>query len=260
MVRRSTAGRRSPLLRELGRRLAAARQVAGLSLSELALRADVSRRYLTDAEAGRANLSVLVLARLARELGTSAASLIDVPAGGRAEERIALVGLRGAGKTTVGRRLALALEVPFVELDGEVERAAGLGLGQIFDLHGSAAFHRFEAEALERVLARGERLVVATGGSIAEAPETFERLLATCRTVWLTARPEEHFSRVAQQGDLRPMEGRPRALEELLDLLDRRRPIYSRCEHEVSTSARSPEAVAQEVLGKLSRAGVGPQA
>jgi len=253
------SGRRPAFLRELGRRLNAARQESGLSLSELALRADVSRRYLTDAEAGRANLSVLVLVRLARELGTTPSRLVDIPTGARAEERIALVGLRGAGKSTVGRRLALALEVPFVELDAEVERAAGMGLGQIFDLHGTDAFHRFEAEALERVLARGERVVVATGGSIAESPDTYERLLATCRTVWLTARPEEHLARVAQQGDLRPMQGRPRALEELVALLERRHPIYSRCEHTVDTSGREAEAVARDVLSELARAGVGPQ-
>lgn len=259
MVPSPTPGRHPAFLRELGRRINEARRATGLSLSELALRADVSRRYLTDAEAGRANLSVLVLVRLARELGTTPARLIDIPIAARAQERIALVGLRGAGKTTVGRRLALALEVPFVELDAEVERAAGMGLGQIFDLHGTDAFHRFEAEALERVLARGERLVVATGGSIAEAPRTFERMLETCRTVWLTARPEEHLARVAQQGDLRPMQGRPRALEELVALLERRRAIYSRCEHAVDTSGVEPEAVARSVLSQLAEAGVGPQ-
>ncbi|QDU85250.1 Shikimate kinase [Planctomycetes bacterium Pla163] len=255
---RHPKARRPALLRELGRRLVAAREAAGLSLSELAQRADVSRRYLTDAEAGRANPTVLVLVRLARELGTTAAALIDVPTHARAEERIALVGLRGAGKTTVGRRLALALEVPFVELDAEVERQAGMALGKVFELHGAAGFHRFEAAALERVLARGERVVVATGGSIAEVPQTFERLLATCRTVWLTARPEEHFARVAGQGDLRPMEGRPRALDELVDLLDRRRALYGRCEQTVSTTDRSPDDVSSEILANLSRAGLGP--
>jgi XRE family aerobic/anaerobic benzoate catabolism transcriptional regulator len=245
---------RPPLLRELGRRLLAARQRAGLSLAELAARADVSRRYLTEAEAGRANPTVLVLARLARELGTTMSLLLDLPLVPRAAERIALVGLRGAGKSTVGRRLALALEVPFVELDQEVERRAGMGLGQVFELHGPAAFHRFEGEALEHVLGRGERLVLAAGGSIAEAPANFERLLATCRTVWLTARPEEHFARVAQQGDLRPMSGRPRALDELVALLARREPVYSACEFTVATSGREPADVTQEILSLLARA------
>ncbi|MEZ5978501.1 MAG: shikimate kinase [Planctomycetota bacterium] len=244
---------RSPILRELGRRLNEARRRAGLSVAALATRAEVSRRYLTDAEAGRANPSVLVLARLARELGTTLSALVDLPVVHRPSERIALVGLRGAGKSTVGRRLALALEVPFVELDQEVERAAGMRLAQVFELHGPETFQRFQAEALERVLARGERLVLAAGGSIAEAGSSFERLLATCRTVWLTARPEEHFARVAQQGDLRPMHGRPRALQELVGLLERRRPVYSRCEVTVTTTERTPETVVAEILSVLAR-------
>jgi XRE family aerobic/anaerobic benzoate catabolism transcriptional regulator len=245
---------RPPLLRELGRRLRAAREKRGLSVVELAARAELSRRYLTEAEAGRANPTLLVLARLAHELGLTLSGLLDLPVAPRVHERIALVGLRGAGKSTVGRRVALALEVPFVELDGEVEKHSGLRLAQVFELHGPQAFHRFEAEALEHVLARGERLVLAAGGSIAESPENFERLRTSCRTVWLTAQPEEHFARVAQQGDLRPMSGRPRALAELVALLERRTPLYSTCEFIVGTSGRDAADVANEILSLIARA------
>src|SRR5262245_45635075 len=137
-------------LARLGGRLRELREEAGLALAELARRAGISRRYLTEAEAGRANLSVAVLVRLAEVLGTTPSALLDVS--GR-PERSALVGLRGAGKSTVGQVLARDLEVPFVELDARVEDLAGLKLGEIFDLHGPDTFRRTEAEALERVLA-----------------------------------------------------------------------------------------------------------
>ena len=117
-------------------------------------------------------------------------------------------------------------------------------LSEIFSLQGEEHFHRLEAEALESVLASGERLVLATGGSIVASPSSFERLRATCRTVWLSARPEEHLARVEAQGDRRPMQGRPRAMQELNELLARREPLYRRCELEIETSGRSvPEVV-----------------
>jgi XRE family aerobic/anaerobic benzoate catabolism transcriptional regulator len=237
-------------LQELGARLRTLRAERRISLAQLARSAGVSRRYLTEAEAGRANTSLLVLARLAEALGVSAAELLasGARAGG---ERIALVGLRGAGKTTTGRILARELEVPFIELDRRVEELSGLELAELFDLHGPETFRRFEAEALERVLAEGERLVLATGGSLVESVQTFERLRATCRTVWLSARPDEHFERVLSQGDRRPMHARPRAREELRALLAAREPLYARCELCVSTSGKTPEQVAQVVLAAL---------
>jgi len=238
------------LLARLGARLRARREERGLPLSELARLAGVSRRHLTEAEAGRANLTVALLQRLAEALGATPAELF-AEAEERAGERIALVGLRGAGKTSVGRILARELEVPFVELDARVEELAGLGLGELFDLHGAEAFRRYEGEALERVLAQGNRWVLATGGSLVTSPATFERLRATCRTVWLRAEPEEHFARVLAQGDRRPMHARPRAMQELRAILERRAPLYARCELAVSTSARTPEEVARAVLAAL---------
>lgn len=240
-------------LTELGRRLRAARESAGLSVTELGERAGVSRRYVTEAEAGRANLSVLKLAELARALRTSLPALVDVPLASRHPERLALVGLRGAGKSTVGRALAHALEVPFVELDARVEELAGLSLSAIFTLHGSEGFHRFEAEALERVLGEGERMVIATGGSIVASPDTFARLRESCRTVWLSARPEDHLQRVAAQGDVRPMLGRPRAMEELERLLAARTPEYARCALTVDTTGKNVAAIVREIA-ELARA------
>lgn len=239
------------ILARLGARLRVLRDEQGLPLAALARGAGVSRRYLTEAEAGRANLSVAVLQRLAEALGTTAADLLGQAAAARSSERIALLGLRGAGKSTLGRRLAQALEVPFVELDQRVEERAGLSLGELFDLHGPEGFRRHEAEALEQVLGEGERLVLATGGSLVTHARTFARLLETCRTVWLRAEPEEHFARVVAQGDRRPMHARPRAMEELRALLRERAPRYERCELTLETSACSPDELVRELERQL---------
>jgi len=239
------------LLSDLGRKLREARRQAGLTVSELARRAEVSRRHVTEAEAGRANLSIAKLAALASALGVSVASLFALELAPARRGRIALVGLRGAGKSTVGAKLALALEVPFVELDRRIEELAGLAMGAIFDLHGAAGFRRLEAEALEKVLAEGERLVLAAPGSIVASQKTFERLRSTCRTVWLRASPEEHYRRVVEQGDRRPMRGRPRAMEELKAILTEREPAYGQCEVEVDTTARTPEEVAGELIERF---------
>lgn len=236
------------LLAELGARLRRAREGAGLSVSGLARRARLSRRHLTEAEAGRANLTVMALARLAAALHLPLSELCDLPLGTLAGERLALVGLRGAGKSSVGRRLALALEVPFVELDRRVEALAGMSLAALFDLQGTQAYRNLEREALEDLLGEGQRMVVATGGSIVSAPESFARLRDSCRTLWLRAAPEDHLQRVLDQGDRRPMAGRPRAMEELREILERREPLYALCDHAVETSGRALDEVVAEAL------------
>ena len=241
----------NPLLLRFGERLRGFRAAAGLSVTELAHEAGVSRRYVTEAEAGRANPSLQKLSQLALALGVGLPELVNLPLRAYRGERIALVGLRGAGKTTVGRLLARELEAPFVELDHEVEELAGLSLAELFDLHGEAHFHRLEAEALEQVLSSGDRLVIAAGGSIVNSPVNYERLRRTSRTVFLSARPEEHFQRVLLQGDRRPMQGRPRAMEELQALLTEREPLYRRCELTLETSGRTPEEVARLALEAL---------
>ena len=210
-------------------------------MTELAGRAGVSRRHVTEAEAGRANLTVVKLALLAEALRTPLAELCDLPLGFHQGERLALVGLRGAGKSTLGRALALGLDAPFVELDERIEALAGLSLAEVFDLQGVEAYRELEREALEMVIAGGQRVVIATGGSIVTSPETFDRLRETCRTLWLRASPEEHLERVLGQGDRRPVEGHPRAMEELREILERRTSQYARCDGELDTSGRAVE-------------------
>jgi XRE family aerobic/anaerobic benzoate catabolism transcriptional regulator len=135
------------------------------------------------------------------------------------------------------------------ELDAEVERDAGLSVGEIFELHGEASFRRREREALRRILAQGDRVVLATGGGLVTEPESFELVHRHCRSVWLRATPEEHWRRVVAQGDLRPMEGNRRAFEDLCAILEEREPLYERVELRVETSGRSVREVTEELAG-----------
>lgn len=235
-------------LTEVGRRLRSAREAAHKTVTEAAADAGVSRRHWTETEAGRANPSLLVLARQSAAVRIPLSELVQMPWRLHAPERFALVGLRGAGKSTVGRALAQALEVPFVELDRRVESLAGLSLAEIFDLHGAEVFRRFEAEALEAVLGESGRAVIATGGSIVSSSETFERLRDTCRTVWLSAEPEEHFRRVLAQGDRRPMGDNPRAMEELRAILARRAALYARCDLHIDTTSLRPDEIVERIV------------
>ncbi|MCK6446948.1 MAG: helix-turn-helix domain-containing protein [Planctomycetes bacterium] len=220
-------------------------------MSELARRSGVSRRHVTEAEAGRANLTVTKLCALADALGVRTSRFLEFEVESPRAQRIALVGLRGAGKSTVGKKLALALEVPFIELDRRIEELAGLSLATIFDLHGAAYFRRLEAEALEKVLGEGERWVLAVGGSLVRSPATYARLLQTCRTVWLKASAAAHYERVVAQGDQRPMAGRPRAMEELRTLLADREGEYARCEAVVETDGRTPDEIAASLARRF---------
>jgi len=153
-------------------------------------------------------------------------------------ERVALLGLRGAGKSTLGQKLAQGLAVPFIELDREVEKEAGAPLGEVFSIYGQEAFRRFERKALARVLEQFPQAVIATGGSLVTDPDTYSLLLDHCTCVWLKATPEEHMARVMAQGDLRPFKGSPAALEEIRRLLADRERLYARADAVLSTTGR----------------------
>jgi len=234
-------------LAAVGRRTRQAREAAGLSLTEAARRAGLSRRFLTLLEGGHANISVLRLAGLAAVLRVPLRELCDVEVTRAPELRVALLGLRGAGKSSVGRLLAGRLEVPFVELDALIEERAGMSLRTLFDTYGDVFWREHQLGALEHWLATHGSGVLATGGSLVVDPAAFARLRDTCRTVWLRAEPEEHFQRVVDQGDLRPITGHSRAMAELKSILALREPLYAQADLVAETSARTPEQVADEI-------------
>jgi len=224
-------------LARLGERVRAWRTEHGMSRKHLSEASGVSERYLAQLEAGQGNISVLLLRKVARAMGVAVERLVREEQA--AARPIALLGLRGAGKSTLGARLAESLKVPFVELDREVEKEAGAPLGEVFAMYGQDAFRRFERRALERVLSHNGRAVIATGGSLVTDPGTFELLLERCRCVWLRASPEEHMSRVMAQGDMRPFKGRSAALDEIRKLLADRDRLYGRAVAAVDTSGKT---------------------
>src|SRR5687767_13765065 len=224
------------LLSSLGTRIRNLRGARGFTLKELAERAELSTRFLVQLETGTANVSVRKLAALARALGTTPSELLAEPDGEAGMPVIALLGLRGAGETTIGKRLARRLRVPFVELDRRVEESAGLSLDEIFALHGQDYYRRLEREALDAVLAESRPIVVATGGGIVTSGETYARLRRRTVTVWLRADADDHWNRVVQQGDRRPMADNPGAMAELRRLLAERQPLYAEAAHVVDTT------------------------
>jgi XRE family transcriptional regulator, aerobic/anaerobic benzoate catabolism transcriptional regulator len=162
--------------------------------------------------------------------------------------RIALIGLRGAGKSTLGRLLAPRLGVPFLELDQEIEAEAGMGLGEIMELHGQAGFRRQERRVLERLIATHPHAVLAAGGGIVAETQTFARLLETCLTVWVKASPEEHMRRVVEQGDLRPMRDNRRSMGDLRAILASREALYALADIQLETTRRDVPATLAELV------------
>jgi len=275
------------LLRLLGERVREARARRGMTRRTLGRDSGVSERYLAQIESGQGNISVLLLMRIAQSLNVPLADLMrETDADGRDVElalieqflkrlqphklaevrsqlvrdfgsggvermrRIALIGLRGAGKSTLGARLARDIGCRFVELDREIETEAGTSLSEIFLLYGQAGYRRYERRCLERVLEHSERVVIATGGSIVSEPATYDLLLSTCYTVWLRAAPEEHMARVVAQGDMRPMAGSQEAMDDLRRILDGRATLYGKADVIVDTTQTSIE----QSLAQLKRA------
>jgi XRE family transcriptional regulator, aerobic/anaerobic benzoate catabolism transcriptional regulator len=273
---------KDPFLTALGERTRALRARRGLTRKGLARAAEVSERHVANIEMGVGNASVQFLRQLAQALNCSLAELVgDETTGspewlmireilrGRSEadlmrsrtalaamfgapasaaarrQRIALVGLRGAGKSTLGRALAEAEQLPFIELNRSIEVLAGCTLPEIHSLYGPAAYRRYERRALEEAIAEHPRAVIATPGGIVSDPATFNLLLAHCYTVWVRASPEEHMSRVLAQGDTRPMaghRGNAEAMNDLRRILDSRAAFYSKADAAFDTSGMSLEA------------------
>jgi XRE family aerobic/anaerobic benzoate catabolism transcriptional regulator len=263
-------------LQKLGERVRETRARRGMTRRILARDSGVSERYLAQLEAGQGNVSVLLLRQIGDALGIPLNDLLrdddnqpveltliqqflqrlpkqrlariraqllrdfGSPPAARGK-RIALIGLRGAGKSTLGSALARKLDMPFVELDQDIERDAGISLSEIFLLYGQQGYRRYERRCLERVIESHERCVIATGGSIVSEPATCDLLLSTCFTVWLKAAPEEHMARVVAQGDMRPMAGNAQAMEDLRRILDGRGMLYGQADATVDTAGQTVE-------------------
>ena len=252
----TAAQQETAYLTRLGDRVRAWRAAHGMTRKTLALSSGVSERYLAQLEAGQGNISVLLLRKLARAMSVTVESLVrEAPDDAPAARRVALVGLRGAGKSSLGAKLAAALGVPFVELDAEVEREAGVPLGDVFSTYGQEGYRRFERRALERVLDANERAVIAVGGSVVNDAGTYQLLRDRCHTVWLKAKPEEHMNRVMAQGDLRPfaggLRGRSAAIDESRRLLADRERLYALADTTLETSGRPLRATLDELKGRL---------
>ena len=238
-------------LSQLGHRVRAWRSENRVTRKALASSSGVSERYLAQLEAGLGNISVLLLRKLARAMELPVEALVREGNGDARRERIALLGLRGAGKSTLGARLAQSMAAPFIELDREVEQEAGARLGEVFSMYGQEAYRRFERRALERVLREHRRAVIATGGSLVTDPETYALLRERCYCVWLKAKPEEHMQRVIAQGDLRPFKGRSTVLEEIRTLLGDRDRLYARADATLDTTGHSPKESLTDLKAKL---------
>lgn len=269
---------KNPFLVALGDRVRNLRAQRGLTRKAVATAADVSERHLANLEYGTGNASILVLQQVATALHCSLAELLgdfttrspewllirellehrSEPELRRARlalnellsgagkdtarhRRIALVGLRGAGKSTLGPLLARHMDVPFIELSREIETLAGCSVREIHDLYGTTAYRRYERRALEEAVQIHSEVVIATPGGIVSDPATFNELLAHCTTVWLRAAPEEHMGRVLAQGDMRPMAASKEAMDDLKRILDGRAAFYSKADITIDTSGQTPD-------------------
>jgi len=238
-------------LAQLGLRVRRARARAALTRRDLSQRSGVSERYLAQLESGDGNISILLIRRVAAALGVDLQNLVGQPVDTQRRGRIALIGLRGAGKSTLGAMLARRLKVPFLELDAEVEREIGVPLESVFTLYGQDAYRDAERRALSRLLENNERCVIATGGSLVVEPQTYQLLRSRCLTVWLRAEPEDHMNRVLAQGDLRPVRGRDHAMIELRTILAQRERLYSLADQTVATSGIDEQTSLQLLLDAL---------
>ena len=243
--------KRQSLLATIGARIRALRERRKLSRRALSQRSGVSERFLAQLEAGQGNISLSRFADVAEALGTEPSELLGGVASARADKIIALLGVRGAGKSTIGPLLAAERGVEFIEVDRQIEATAGLSLAEIFELHGQRYYHRVEKEVLTNLLAKATPMVIATGGSIVRHKENYELLKTDAVTVWLRATPEEHWDRVIKQGDSRPMARNPHAFAELKALLAERGPLYAEADHKVDTSKREIEEVLRLVTTAL---------
>ncbi|MEL6617919.1 MAG: helix-turn-helix transcriptional regulator [Pseudomonadota bacterium] len=275
-----------PLIARLAARVRAARTEQGLPRRALSERSGVSPRYLAQLEAGEGNISVVLLDRVARALGVRIEDLLReddpldpdaarvvrlyqgapdalqgrvrallAPENPRAlrAQRICLIGLRGAGKSTLGKLAARKLNIPFVELNDTIENRSGMPMSEVIALYGQEGYRQLEAEAVDKIVATHDRLILAVAGGIVADEGAFERVLERFHTVWIRTSPAEHMARVRAQGDLRPMAGNPDAMEQLKSLLDDRTAQYERANVMIDTASKPVQSSVNELLAAIAK-------
>jgi len=257
----------------LGKRVRELRNRRGMTRKMMAHEADISERHLAQLETGEGNMSIVLLRRITAALNISLAELFapeaedpnrrligrfleHLPANRRDEfvqrlmqefdhertirrGRVALIGLKGAGKSTLGSRLSEKTNVPFIELDSEIEKEAGMPLAEIFSFYGQSGYHNIEKRTLKRVLDQSEQIILSAGGGIVSEKETYDYLTSNCYTIWIKAKPEEHMARVIAQGDVRAIAGRNQAMDDLRQILHAREPLYQQADLCINTSGSS---------------------
>jgi XRE family aerobic/anaerobic benzoate catabolism transcriptional regulator len=242
-MRQNLDSEKHPYLVTLGERVRSLRARRGLSRKAAAARARVSERHWANLETGVGNASILVLLQVAKALQCSLVTLLEEApeAGNLRRQHIALIGLRGAGKSTLGQRLAQELGYVFVELSRVIENLAGCSISEIHGLYGPEAYRRYERRALEDCLAQYPHVVMATPGGLVSEESTFNMMLAQCFTIWLQATPEDHMARVLAQGDTRPMSASTEAMQDLRRILSSRSPFYAKADLHFDTSLQPLE-------------------
>jgi XRE family transcriptional regulator, aerobic/anaerobic benzoate catabolism transcriptional regulator len=288
IVKKPTARSTEPILLRIGERLRNLRAVRGMSRKALANDAGVSERFLADLESGVGNASILLMNRLADALALPLSEILISAEAARPDlnpavqllarlnetdlqeslqwlqarfalpkensrlSRIALIGLRGAGKSTLGRKLGETLKYRFVELDQRIEELSGMDSTQIHSMLGQSAYRRYEFAALRSLVDSDvEKLVIAAPGSIVSEPETYNYLRANCFSVWIQASPEEHMSRVIAQGDMRPMSGNREAMKDLRRILATREPLYAKADIAINTSERTIDQALEDLVNAI---------
>lgn len=277
------------LMARVGARVRKARDLKGIPRRVLSEISGVSPRYLAQLEAGEGNISIGLLQRVAialdhriewlvgsedpwtsdtlhaAELFRSSSAevrqaalrvLRPEPEGARRAQRICLMGLRGAGKSTLGALAGQALGLPFVELNHEIEDHSGMPVDEVMALYGQEGYRKLEAQAVDRVIAMHDSAVMAVAGGIVSEPETFSTLLTHFHTIWLKARPGEHMTRVRAQGDERPMAGNPEAMEQLKSILRSREELYGKAQFVIDTSGQTVEHSLQDLLSLIRDQGI----
>jgi XRE family aerobic/anaerobic benzoate catabolism transcriptional regulator len=246
----------SLLLRDLAQRIRTLRKARSLTRKNLSVLADVSERHLAQLESGEGNISIVLLNRIAAALNTSLAQIFAEEQHPSSSEisprikRVALIGLRGAGKSTLGQKLAETRNIPLIELDREIEKETGMPLADIFSLYGQSGYRAIERRTLERVTNEYDRAVFSIGGGVVNEPETYDFLRANCFTIWIKAKPQEHMDRVVAQGDFLAMAGNDRAMEDLRRILSARDPLYRQADVTLDTS----NATVEESFARLQSA------